>query len=240
MSRHLTVYDPPGGEAHVLQVRPRLESWDAADHPSQLALTSFLDHLVEAVTADTSAIPSPWCAKLHVGLPSGTSLTSGGNDLDNYAFPIARRLGHQELAAVHAEKSSADVSTFALGSARPATGSMEAWSFASAATTASAQSRQWKEQVAAAVSQQVAAPAAPGPLEVHVAFGVSQQRNWTTLWKPAIDALGAILGHPPGRPFAPFDDRVVRLGLHRTIDDALGWTVRIGIWWRNTPNDEVR
>ena len=143
------------------------------------------------------------------------------------------------MAAVHAEKSTSTLSTFALGTASPRECPVGGWSFASAATTASAQSRQWKEQVATAIAQQIGAPSPPGPLALHVAFAVSQQRNWTTLWKPAIGSLGAILGHVPGRPFAPFDDRVVQLGLHRTIDDSLGWKVQLGVWWRSASGGEI-
>ena len=33
-----------------------------------------------------------------------------------------------------------------------------------------------------------------GRVELALLFGVSPQRNWVTLWKPAIGALGGILG----------------------------------------------
>lgn len=43
------------------------------------------------------------------------------------------------------------------------------------------------------------------------------------LWKPTIDALGALLGvSSPARPWHPQDGRVVRLSLHCLIDAALG------------------
>ncbi len=65
-----------------------------------------------------------------------------------------------------------------------------------------------------------------------IRFGVSSQRNWSALWKPAIDALGPVLGiQDLIKPFRPDDDRIVDLALHRPIDDALGNDVDIEAWW---------
>ena len=73
-----------------------------------------------------------------------------------------------------------------------------------------------------------------GPVDMHVGFVVSRARNWTTLWKPAIDSLGGILGmDDPRHPFRPRDDRIVRLAFHRTIDDSVGWNIHVGFWWRD-------
>jgi hypothetical protein len=61
---------------------------------------------------------------------------------------------------------------------------------------------------------------------------VSSSRNWSTLWKPAIDALGPVLGiQDPAKPFRPDDDRIVDLAMHCTIDDALVNDVEIEAWW---------
>ena len=63
-----------------------------------------------------------------------------------------------------------------------------------------------------------------------IRFGVSSRRNWSTLWKPAIDALGPVLGtQHPAWPFHPDDDRIVDLALHRTIDDTLGNDITIEV-----------
>jgi hypothetical protein len=79
-------------------------------------------------------------------------------------------------------------------------------------------------------------PAPDGPLELQLALAVASRRNWAWLWKPAIDSLGAILGiENPRKPFSTRDDRIVRLALHRTIDDTLGNRVRVGVWWRTAP-----
>jgi hypothetical protein len=39
------------------------------------------------------------------------------------------------------------------------------------------------------------------------------------------------------RAWAPNDDRIVRLGLHRTIDETIGWDVRIELCWRFVDED---
>jgi hypothetical protein len=79
-----------------------------------------------------------------------------------------------------------------------------------------------------------AAPPTPltGAISLDIEFRLSPARNWATLWKPAIDSLGPLLGVPdPRRPFTPNDDRIVRLGLHRSIDPSLGWDIELSIWW---------
>lgn len=71
-----------------------------------------------------------------------------------------------------------------------------------------------------------------GPVAVDIEFRVSDKRNWSSLWKPAIDALGPVLGIAnPARSYMPNDDRIVSLGLHRHIDDSLGWDVELNVWW---------
>lgn len=56
--------------------------------------------------------------------------------------------------------------------------------------------------------------------------------NWTLLWKPTIDALGAALGPTdPVTPEASRHGRPVWLGLHRTIDKRMGGDVLIQAWW---------
>jgi len=43
-------------------------------------------------------------AELIVGFSDGASLIDGGHDLDNYLFPVAQRLGPQQLAAISAAR----------------------------------------------------------------------------------------------------------------------------------------
>ena len=68
-------------------------------------------------------------------------------------------------------------------------------------------------------------------MTLRIRFGVSSRRNWSTPWKPAIDALGPVLGiQDLTTPLRPDDDRIVDLALHGTIDDALGNDVDIEAW----------
>jgi hypothetical protein len=34
-------------------------------------------------------------------------------------------------------------------------------------------------------------------------------------------------------PYDPDDDRIVSLGLHLNVGDAMGHDVAVGIWWRS-------
>jgi hypothetical protein len=61
-------------------------------------------------------------------------------------------------------------------------------------------------------------------------FRLSAQRNWVNLWKPAIDALGGILGEGD-RPWHPRDDRIFQLRLERLHHESLGWQVEIDLGW---------
>lgn len=222
------MYRRPAGVGRRLQRAPALESWNARDHPDQIRLASFLDE-VEALVR-----PAPEAEHLalevHVGLPHNKSLASGGGDLDNYLFPIARRLGASKFDAVFGTKIHAVSSALIVGPAERMFDAREA--NMEVRTTASASARAWKEQVRHACM--AAAPVLPlaGALSVDVEFHVSSVRNWSTLWKPAIDSLGPLLGEPdPRRPFMPNDDRIVQLGLHRSIDESLGWDIVVRVWW---------
>jgi hypothetical protein len=73
-----------------LTVEPQLASWDAAASASQQRLGLFLTH-VEAVAAPMMAgAQGRLAVELTVGLAACASLTSGGRDLDNYLYPLAK------------------------------------------------------------------------------------------------------------------------------------------------------
>jgi hypothetical protein len=99
-------------------------------------------------------------------------------------------------------------------------------------TTASATSIDWKQQLHDACRVATPAPAPPGPVAVELRFTVSRRRNWTALWKPALQSLGPILGVPdPARPYRADAARVSHLSLHRTWDDQVGEQVGVEVWW---------
>jgi hypothetical protein len=70
-----------------------LESWNAADHPDQRRLRSYLDEVEALINACVPATSDHLALELIVGLRKTVDLLSGGRDLDNYVFPIARRAG---------------------------------------------------------------------------------------------------------------------------------------------------
>ncbi len=117
MSGMVSMYRYPA-DAVRLSVEPQLASWDRAGHPSQVRLAGFLAH-VDAVVAQALAAASGRVAvELTVGLPGTVSLIDGGRDLDNYLFPVARRLGPARVAAIFGRKIHGP-SSLAVGPAEP-------------------------------------------------------------------------------------------------------------------------
>ena len=66
-------------------------------------------------------------------------------------------------------------------------------------THASSQTEAFKEQIRDQLRD--TKPLPPGPVRMQMSFTVGPSRNWLNLWKPAIDALGKILGY--GHATAP-------------------------------------
>jgi hypothetical protein len=223
---------PPASNRRALATPPVLESWNRSDHPDQIRLRGYLDG-VDALTRDvTRSCPGTLAVELVVGLPVTATLDTGGRDLDNYLLPIIRRLGATRVAAVFGRKVHAAVSTIAVSPAtlmsQPA-GEPQL----RVRTTGSATAVAWKQQIHTACAHQVPRPLPPGPVRLRLRFGVSTRRNWSTLWKPAIDALGPLLCvRNPAAPYHPDDDRITDLELHRTIDDRLGDHVTVDGWWQ--------
>jgi hypothetical protein len=231
-------YREADGNHLALAMPPRLESWDAKSAPSQARLAAYLDHVDELVRTHLGKRGDvPLALELTVALPPRIGLTTGGYDLDNYLYPVVRRLGHRRITSARASKSiTTGSSAIRIGPAAPGEPPIAAdgWQFVSVTTTAPTSTAAWKHQIAAQIAA-AATPAPDGPLELQVALAVASHRNWASLWKPAIDSLGAIIGvEDARRPFSTRDDRIVRLALHRTIDDSLANRVRVGIWWRSS------
>jgi hypothetical protein len=221
------------GNELELPISPRLASWDAKTHPSQLRLSEYLGSVTGLV--QTIDLPRDGLAlALTVGLPEGTDLITGGRDLDNYLFPLAQHLVSSRFVSVWGWKR-VGKSSVLLDVARPQSsrGLSEGWSFASARTTMSATQPGWKQEIASQIAE--VQPAPDGPIELQVSFRVSPIRNWANLWKPALDSLEAVLGAGPWWNSSARDDRIVRLGLHRSVDPGMGNNVAIGIWWRAAP-----
>lgn len=215
-------YASPGSEKVRLDIRPRLASWDAAEHPNQAALKAFLDHADELLAAPLSNLAGPLAIRLDVGLPQVTNLLHT-HDLDNYAYPLAKSLTavtDRRIVSVWCAKSQDDASTIAVADAegvpRPTFGRL-----IEARTSASTDTVAYKQQIHDQVPRTAILPA--GSITMQIAFTVSPKRNWVHLWKPTIDSLDALLGRTaPTRDWHPLDGRIVELGLHCTYDPTLG------------------
>lgn len=177
----LRFYERPSGKVVQLATAPRLASWDAGIHPSQVALKEYLRTVSELL--DTSSLPDAGLAlMLSVGLAEGVDPAVGGRDLDNYLFPLAHHLGSRRFDSVWGRKGVGG-SSITVGPAvgLPQGHGLDGWFVAQANTTASASTGAWKEEIA---QQIVGEPIPEGPVELHVAFKVGPTRNWANLWKP--------------------------------------------------------
>lgn len=208
---------------------PRLATWDAKDHPSQLQMAKYLATIREVLApAVTTSAGEPLALRLDVGLPDTTPLIGAGGDLDNYLYPVAAHLGATRFVTAWATKRHGR-SMMGVERAEPLSeGLDDSWAHQRARTTVAADSKRWKEQLA---SQVASVDTGSEAVELHVAYRLHARRNWSALWKPTIDSLGAVLGEGP-RPFHPRDDRITLLALHRSVDDSIGWDVEIDLWAR--------
>jgi hypothetical protein len=220
---------PDPASQRKLATAPVPESWNASAHPDQRRLNAYLDDAMKLLDADRRAGGEALALELTVGLPAAYPLTG-------YLFPLARRLHAESIAAVFGSKRADDFSTIAIGRAASLTRAAPAPRF-SVRTTVSSQSSEWKWQIHRACGHAAGIPLPPGPVAVRIRLGVSPRRNWSVLWKPAIDALGPVLGTPdPRYPFHPADDRIVDLEIHRHLDDSLGNDVAVDVWWDSAPS----
>lgn len=158
-SHGFVVFGPPSGPELQLQMGPRLESWDAKTARSQVELANYLDYLATLVKPALNTEGDPLGLALKVGLPAGKDILAGGRDLDNFLFPILRRLGHQRFVSAQAEKGYGN-SEIRIGPVVP-TSLSEDWHFAAASSKASVQYRIWKERIQAQVATQVPEPESP-------------------------------------------------------------------------------
>lgn len=215
-------YARPTADGVVLRKTPRLASWNRATDPDQIRLREYLDDTADLLVG--SMVSGPWVLLLEVGLPVGRDLIDMA-DLDNYALPLAARLKNEELVSVWCAKRHGDTSRVAMA---PAEEVEPPASTFIVRTTASSDSMAYKEQVRAAVADAPELP--PGAVKLQVSFVVGPRRNWMNLWKPTIDALDPLLGRTRSdREWHPKDGRIVELGLHATVDRAMGHDILMAI-----------
>jgi hypothetical protein len=215
-------YARPEGEGITLRKAPRLASWNKVTDPDQVSLREYLADTAELL--GPSLVSGPWTLQLDVGLPTGRDLTDMA-DLDNYAFPLATHLRNQDMVSVWCTKRHADSSRVIVARAQHAAAPATTFTVR---TTASSETKAYKEQVHAAVAH--ASELLDPAVHLQIAFMVGPQRNWLNLWKPTIDALDPLLGRTqPDRNWHPRDGRIVDLGLHVVVDPSLGYDVLMEI-----------
>jgi hypothetical protein len=202
-------YARPEGEGLTLRKAPRLASWNKATDPDQVRLREYLEDTTELLAP--AMVSGPWTLRLDVGLPTGRDLIDMA-DLDNYAFPLATHIRSQHLVSVWCTKRHADTSSVLIAPAHEMPAPAVTYTVR---TTASSQSKAYKEQVRSAVAGAAELPA--GAVQLQLAFVVGPQRNWLSLWKPTIDALD------------PKDGRIIDLGLHVAVDPSIGHNVVVTI-----------
>jgi hypothetical protein len=154
-----------------------------------------------------------------------------GCDLDNFVTPVVKALGGSKaFAVVLASRGRSDErARLTLSQAADFQVHLQAADHVVVRLAGSAERPGWKEAIAAAIGEHTCADG-DGPIELGIRFRVSPDRNWATLWKPAIDALGGILGDSH-RPWQPHDDRISLLALERELASDLGWDVELDVSW---------
>lgn len=212
-----------------LAAAPRLASWNKADDPDQIRLEAYLAAAEQLLVPRCEQLTGPLALRLDIGLPPATRLLDQ-RDLDNYLYPLAARLskaiGHR-LVSVWGTKQHARVSFARIGPATPVHTPPSPGGRYTVRTNRSSQSA-FKQQIHDQLTGAALLP--DGPVSMQLSFTVGPHRNWLSLWKPAIDALGQILGNTSSsRSWHPQDGRIVELGLHCQVDHALGNDVLIAI-----------
>jgi len=215
-------YARPDGDGIPLRKAPQLASWNKATDPDQVRLREYLDDTVDLLPPATML--RPWTLRLDVGLKAGRDLLDMA-DLDNYAFPLATRLRNEHLVSVWCTKRIADTSRVLVA---PATEVPSPKTTFTVRTTASSQTKAYKEQVRASVADGHEIPG--DGVQIQIAFVVGPLRNWLGLWKPTIDALDPLLGRTRvDRDWHPKDGRITNLGLHVAVDPSLGHDVVVAV-----------
>jgi hypothetical protein len=159
-----------------------------------------------------------------VGLPVGRDLIDMA-DLDNLALPLASHLSTDHLVSVWCSKRHAQTSRVVVVPAQDVPAPEGTFTVR---TTASSQTKAYKEQVRGAVVDAHEIPA--GAVRLQIAFVVGPHRNWLSLWKPTIDALDPLLGRTrTDRDWHPRGGRITDPGLHLDVDPSLGHDVLVTI-----------
>jgi len=217
----------PEGSALRLRKQPEVDQWETAGHPALIRRDEYLDDTEDLIMPARLA-EGPWALRLDVDLPSGAALLDE-YDLDNYAFPLAKRLNDPDLVSVWCTKAQGGGSFVRLEAAREKSTPQQHIVIAEPTASYDRKDHLYHQQIHDAVARMDPLPAGR-PVRLELAFRVGPGRKWWSLWKPTIDGLVHLLGHSGGkRTWEPLDGRITELGLHLTVDPAAAHAVTIGI-----------
>ena len=207
----------PTGNAIRLRKDPVVDQWEKASHPAKILLDAYLDDTEDLLTE--SRIVGPWALRLDVGRPAEKALLDK-SDLDNYAKPLAARLGNADLVSVWCTKSHNEASFVRLEAARAREAPTPDIVIAAPTAGRDRTDHLYHQQVHQAVASM--APLPPDQaVRLELAFVVPATWTWWNFWKPTIDGLVHLLGHSgTDKPFDPLDGRITELGMHLTSDPA--------------------
>lgn len=207
----------PTGDAVQLRKVPVVDQWETASHPAKILLDAYLDDTEDLLAG--SRIEGPWALRLDVGRPADKPLLDK-SDLDNYAKPLAQRLGNPDLVSVWCTKAHSEASFVRLEPARATEAPAQDIVIAAPTAGWDRPDHRYHQQIHQAVA---ALPPLPPDRAVclELAFVVPSSWKWWNFWKPTIDGLVHLLGHSgTARPFDPLDGRITELGMHLTPDPA--------------------
>jgi hypothetical protein len=221
----------PSAEPAVCSAEPVPRTSMRSHHPdARHHLAEFYTSLDEDAEPALARIAGDVALEVAIGLPPSEPLTRQ-HYLDNYLLSIVSALGQRRIPAAFARKHHANISTLTVAPARHRASDMPPMLQLHA--VGSSDDPAWKERLTDACAGALGTGPHRGTASLDVAFVVSSLRNWTTLWKPTIDAIaGPLLGlRDLDNPWSSYDDHITQLGLHRTIQDSVGYDVVIGAWW---------
>jgi hypothetical protein len=201
------------------------------DHAAQARLVEYLTDFSQRVLPlpDTAL---PLYLHLHVHVPRETNVLHG-YVLETFLAPLfgARWLDGYRFSLVIGTKGLEQPSQLTIGLAHPTSDRLGPPSCAPAPNAAPG-SVEWVEGLRRELAAVSPLPLPEGP--VHLALGArcSAKRNWVALWKPAIDAMGPILGYDrTGEPHRPRADHLTRVAFHRHTSDEADEVVQLEYRW---------
>ena len=183
------------GAVAVLELpfSPLLESWERSTSKAQLRLGEYRDGLSVLAQPVLAAPAPPFAFGFYAA--GRQDIAAGGCDLDNFLTPVVKALGGGEaFALVWATRGRADEpSRLTLAHAGDVRVATDDAAEMTVRLSGSPTRPEWKAKIAEAVGIHPSS-GITDPVSLAVRYRLSPLRNWVTLWKPTIDALGGILG----------------------------------------------